>query len=1139
MAATPDLNDTSLRSSIYTPLDYTQLQVRFIEIVPSATDDQEVSCRLEIMDLSNNTPYAALSYVWGNSNCTEDILVNGIKLPVTINLASALRQFRKDGFPQHPSIGELQWLWVDAICIDQSNIEEKSRQIPLMGKIYGNASSVLSWLGSPNSHRLDVAIQTIHDIAPIIDVKSDGLSSKRQEEIVYAGFKWLVSTLGPDIYCASGSTTTGWQALLALADTEYWKRAWVIQEMALAQSPSTHWFICGSAFATFAEMFLFHSFIEALKEANPPALSEYSSRSTERRTWWRLVGSPVYRMSALQMVKKMKRIARCQPSGDHLPIFDVAVLMGTCCSATLPQDLVYATLAIAQESSIVPDYTKSIKEVYLDAAKLSVSTGLTTFLQNSSHVLNDDNIHDLPSWLPVLDDLPLPPEAFFVCQHAKKRSLFENYIASQPPVVVGDVLRAQGAVCARVNLLKNLNFYLDGDEMKGPFHLCVDYIIDFYGLPKTFMVMSNSVAAVKRPLEDLLDVLDWMAKDSRKKVPSFGYLSCGLNLSSVAWSFVILLCFSGWLTPYEQKEVCIRLCLPDGVELNRFMASCFIKLDEISYNEEQMENVAIDQSKVEYQGFLQTLRNRFLFQTDTGNLGLGPPGMKEGDLVCVINEHNLPVLLREISGPGGSVSHFEHIGGCYVSGFSGDEPVTMVANGELAHVNAAAAEEEEERAQRNRRIGIGARSSRQHRPSEGESSKVRRKRRPSGAVALAGTGADACAARETKEDTIARLVARRGAGEPLQYVLGSQPFGDLEILCEKGVLIPRAETEAWVSRLADIIFSSPPSTNLRPSSSRDDPGNRTEAVGCLRILDLCSGTGCISLGLYARGVEDFRRRQRVIERIERDREKEMGDKKEPPVRVFGFDVEPRAVRLARRNFEHNFCREANAPSNSRCDFSASEGTIQGGDVAFQQADIFTDEWMAYLEEEENEEMRTSRQEEKEGNTRHRLPRVDVLVSNPPYISQRGFEVDTARSVRNYEPKLALVPLSPIAPPSTTPCAPEDIFYKRLLDLADTLRPRVAAFEVGDMKQAMRVVEMVLAPSTAQQQQEQEQEQHLDPDVTGLRRRTGARWDIVEIWRDSPDSRPLDSEEDAIVVCGKEVPVRGAGHGRVVFLKSTG
>lgn len=61
--------------------------------------------------------------------------------------------------------------------------------------------------------------------------------------------------------------------------------------------------------------------------------------------------------------------------------------------------------------------------------------------------------------------------------------------------------------------------------------------------------------------------------------------------------------------------------------------------------------------------------------------------------------------------------------------------------------------------------------------------------------------------------------------EPLQYILGSQPFGSLEIRCEPGVLIPRWETEEWVQKLIEILRP------LRP----------------LTMVDACTGTGCIPL----------------------------------------------------------------------------------------------------------------------------------------------------------------------------------------------------------------------------------------------------------------------------------------------------
>lgn len=228
------------------------------------------------------------------------------------------------------------------------------------------------------------------------------------------------------------------------------------------------------------------------------------------------------------------------------------------------------------------------------------------------------------------------------------------------------------------------------------------------------------------------------------------------------------------------------------------------------------------------------------------------------------------------------------------------------------------------------------------------------------------------------EDAIAGLVARRGDGEPLQYVLGSQPFADLEILCEKGVLIPRPETEAWVSRLADILFS-PSFDSLSSRGDRD----RREPAKDLRILDLCSGTGCISLSLYARGVENLSRRHRMAGRDQ--------ETAAHPLRIFGFDIEPRAVRLARKNLAHNF-RAGRPPNGSSHNFLTKDMVKRG--VTFRQADIFTDEWMAYLEDE-------MRDRDEEGDTRGRAPRVDLLVSNPPYISQRGFEVDTARSGEYY------------------------------------------------------------------------------------------------------------------------------------------
>jgi hypothetical protein len=281
----------------------------------------------------------------------------------------------------------------------------------------------------------------------------------------------------------------------------------------------------------------------------------------------------------------------------------------------------------------------------------------------------------------------------------------------------------------------------------------------------------------------------------------------------------------------------------------------------------------------------------------------------------------------------------------------------------------------------------------------------------------------------------------------------------------------------------------------------------------LRILDLCSGTGCIGLSLHARGMELMRGRK-------------LGN--EAP-RLFGFDVEGRAVRLARRNLVHN-AHQLHISPFPRPGYGfveeEEEEEKEVERVTFRKADIFTDNWMDYLPPPHH------------GSEHQR--RIDILVSNPPYISQRGFEVDTGRSVRNFEPKLALVPHPPSSPPtspssfpllfpstpSATPvaskslnasatCAPEDIFYARLLEIAGMLCPRIVVFEVGDMAQARRVVEMAITRSRGK------------GDVS--------RWEVIEIWRDWPDCLPTEGEEDVFTMCEREVAVRGTGHGRVVFL----
>jgi hypothetical protein len=89
---------------------------------------RELECELFPQSLLNNehVSYEALSYVWGSTELVECITLNQKRHWITDNLYSALQCLRLHDRDRY--------LWIDAICIDQSNKEEQGSQVQQMGK---------------------------------------------------------------------------------------------------------------------------------------------------------------------------------------------------------------------------------------------------------------------------------------------------------------------------------------------------------------------------------------------------------------------------------------------------------------------------------------------------------------------------------------------------------------------------------------------------------------------------------------------------------------------------------------------------------------------------------------------------------------------------------------------------------------------------------------------------------------------------------------------------------------------------------------------------------------------------------------------------------------------------------------------
>jgi hypothetical protein len=153
-----------LRSS---PSGHSGDELRLLVLLPDQ-DDAEIRCEIQHASLDGPPQYEALSYTWGNPKgknslvpCRGDpsasypIKVDEGYLKVGYNLIEALKQLRHDTNPRT--------LWIDAICINQDDSEEKNHQVKAMARIYSGASRVLAWLGEDDEYT-DLAFDTLEEL---------------------------------------------------------------------------------------------------------------------------------------------------------------------------------------------------------------------------------------------------------------------------------------------------------------------------------------------------------------------------------------------------------------------------------------------------------------------------------------------------------------------------------------------------------------------------------------------------------------------------------------------------------------------------------------------------------------------------------------------------------------------------------------------------------------------------------------------------------------------------------------------------------------------------------------------------------------------------------------------------------------
>ena len=298
---------------------------------------KKLNLTLTAHSVSADIVYDALSYAWGDPNIKAVVHVNGLPVAVTKNLYDALLQFRASATFSAP-------IWIDAICINQKDIQERNEQVKLMRTIYSQARKVLVWLGRSLPG-------TEHLVSLLGELRADQIIEK-------------LST-SPDFHLM----------LEDLMNRAYWSRLWVLQETVLGVTVIAY---CG------ASSFDFWRFVPLFVELAQSLLWEQVNQKTP--DWLVDVNGLIYIYGSAYDCREQ------QPSVEMLEIVDQL-------HVTDARDRVYGMLALLPSSFIVrPDYTANLETVYTHAtiallASMNSADGLSwTGCQDLGRI-------DIPSWM--------------------------------------------------------------------------------------------------------------------------------------------------------------------------------------------------------------------------------------------------------------------------------------------------------------------------------------------------------------------------------------------------------------------------------------------------------------------------------------------------------------------------------------------------------------------------------------------------------------------------------------------------------------------------------------------------------------------------------------------------------------------
>ena len=353
----------------YKSLRTDTVTIRILKVL-SAVNDCERVCKLEEVIVDQIPPFTALSYCWGTPKGTiPTTFIEDSGQRATINITASLDSFLRQYVISYPDPLMRPKLWVDAVCMNQQDVKEKSSQVAMMHGIYQRAERVIVWLGE-STMESDKGM----DFVPrLVAVEGESKRLSADPNVVAGGREPLSVRLGLPRDGADEYT-----AFTSMFGNNWFSRVWIIQEVAMASEIQL---MCGSRSVSWDD------FIKAF----------YVLQSLNM-----IIPDPARYMQAVMRLAGIIDARESRVLGYNRDVLGT-LLRCRQALASNKRDKVYGVLGLTTNRDTLDfqvDYSEEVEQVYTNFAFAVIASERRLDMLGVPKCIRGTSSMSLPSWVP-------------------------------------------------------------------------------------------------------------------------------------------------------------------------------------------------------------------------------------------------------------------------------------------------------------------------------------------------------------------------------------------------------------------------------------------------------------------------------------------------------------------------------------------------------------------------------------------------------------------------------------------------------------------------------------------------------------------------------------------------------------------